>query len=68
MGHETPVSVPHQGWLPSEVTEVTGPVSFMVRLEDGRIIRRNESPGVILPENEDSSPQTKSFLMFQTLY
>ena len=31
-----------QRWLPGVITEVTGPVSFMVRLGDGRIIRRHQ--------------------------
>ena len=31
-----------QRWLPGVITEVTGPASFMVRLGDGRIIRRHQ--------------------------
>jgi hypothetical protein len=31
-----------QRWLPSVITEVTGPVSFMVKLQDGRCVRRHQ--------------------------
>lgn len=48
-----------QRWLPSVVTEVTGPVSYMVKLQDGRLIRRHQdhlrirrhdSPSLVTPE------------------
>jgi hypothetical protein len=29
-----------QHWLPSMITEVTGPISFMVKLQDGCCVRR----------------------------
>ena len=29
-------------WLPSVVLEVTGPVSFLVKLQDGRLVRRHK--------------------------
>ena len=31
-----------QKWFPAVVQEVTGPVSFLVKLEDGRLIRRHQ--------------------------
>lgn len=31
-----------QRWLSGEVKEVTGPVSFLIQLEDGRLIRRHQ--------------------------
>ena len=29
-------------WLPSVIQEVTGPVSFLVKLQDGRLVRRHQ--------------------------
>ena len=29
-------------WLPAVIQEVTGPVSFLVRLENGRLVRRHQ--------------------------
>ncbi len=40
-----------QRWLLCEVTEVTSPVSFIVKLLDGRIIRRHQGS----PENPEES-------------
>ena len=31
-----------QKWLPEVIQQVTGPVSFMVRLEDGKIMQRHQ--------------------------
>ena len=29
-------------WLPGSITQVTGPVSFLVQLVDGRVVRRHQ--------------------------
>ena len=50
-------------WIPAVVQEVTGPVSFLVKLEDGRLVRRHldhlrrrdGSTGALLPENSSST-------------
>ena len=33
-------------WLPGSITKVTGPVSFLVQLVDGRVVRRHQDQSI----------------------
>ena len=47
-----------QKWVPAVVQEVTGPVSFLVKLRDGRLIRRHQDHlRRRVSDNEDERPE-----------
>ena len=46
-----------QRWLPGEIVEVTGPVSFMVKLLDGRLLRYHQDNLRIRKDNSPTFPQ-----------
>ena len=33
---------PGQTWMSGKITKMTGPVSFLVELDDGKIVRRHQ--------------------------
>ena len=51
-----------QKWMPAVVQEVTGPVSFLVKLQDSRLVRRHQDHlRRRIPDGEDEKPVSDDF-------
>ena len=46
-----------QKWLPATIEEITGPVSYLVRLEDQRLVRRHQDH--LRKRKTDHNPEAK---------
>ena len=48
-----------QRWIPGIIIEVTGPVSFLVRLLDGRVVRRHQDQLRIRKSDFEKQPELR---------